>query len=396
MAYFPHAFKKVFVGSSFVTTGVTTDTLTAGQFGFFNSKTFAPVAVAGATATANPSVILAAGSYHSVDKVGAHGGFKESQKSQIITPRDIQRVWKVVGRAAQQQIVTVGWDGTNANTAPQFTCGQNYHLRIDLTGSPALRLLGRNAYHTFDVFTGCCTNVDTPEAVDPINVLLQFAAQINADPIFSQFVLADVITVDSGDAGTAPDVVNPTTYTVLTDSGDIEAAVGALRLTVAYVDTTFGNASFDPMDHFELEPLIIRDAQLVDETGNPCPEFDQLTFTQSLATITSQGLGERVLRDYILFSRYRQDRYTTDARMREAENMDFVHTAITRSSLYDAYFILHTVGRKSNPSGVYDNDQYLIQLNVPHSTSMTTFESWIAAYLTSVTTGVALENYTGA
>jgi hypothetical protein len=395
MAYFPHAFKKVFIGNSFVTTG-TTDALTAGQFGFFNSATHTAIAVGSATVTANPSVILAAGSYHTVDKVGAHGGYKESQKSQIIKPRDIQRVWKVVGRNAQQQIVQLGWDGTNANTAPKFVCGKNYHLRIDLTGSPALRLLGRTAYHVFDVNTGCCTDVDTPEAIDPIYVLLQYAKQINEDPIFSHFVTADVLTVDGVDGGTDPDVVNPDTYVQLTDSGDIESAIGALRLTVAYVDTTFGNCSFDPLDHYELEPLIVTAAQLVDESGDPCSEFDQLTYTQTQAPITSQGTGESVLRDFILFSRYRQDRYSTDPRVREAENIDFVHTAVNRTGVYDSYFILHTVGRKSNPSGIYDNDQYLIQLNVPNGTSMASFESWIASYVTSVSTGVTLENFSGA
>jgi hypothetical protein len=395
MAYFPHAYKKVFIGNSFVTTG-TTDTLTAGQFGFFDAKTFAAVNVAGATVAAHPSVLLAAGSYHTTDRLGAHGGYKESQKSQIIRPREIQRVWKVVGRNPQQQIVQLGWNGSNAGTAPKFVCGQNYHLRIDLTGSPALRLLGRTAYHMFDVNTGCCADIDSPEAVDPINVLLQLAKQINEDPIFSQFVSADVLTVDGGDSGTAPDVVNPTTYTPLTDATDIGNAIGALRLTVAYIDTKFGNCSFDPMDHFELEPLVIRDAQLVDEDGDPCSDFDQLTFTQTQAPIISQGTGEKVLRDFVLFSRYRQDQYTTDARKRQAEDMDFVHTAIDRNALYDIYFILHTVNRKSNPSGVYDNDLYLIQLNIPHSTSMTSFESWITSYVNSVSTGVAIENYTGA
>jgi hypothetical protein len=163
-------------------------------------------------------------------------------------------------------------------------------------------------------------------------------------------------------------VVDPNTYVPLTDATAISNAIGALRLTVAYVDTTFGNCSFNPLDHFELEPLVVRDAQLVDESGNPCSGFHQLTFTQTQAPITSQGTGEKVLRDFILYSRYRQDQYTTDPRKREAEGMDFVHTAINRSSLYDTYFILHTVSRKSNPTGVYDNDLYLIQLNIPHLT----------------------------
>jgi hypothetical protein len=45
---------------------------------------------------------------------------------------------------------------------------------------------------------------------------------------------------------------------------------------------------------------------------------------------------------------------------------------------------------------VYDNDQYLIQLNIPHSMDMSSFESWITSYVNSVATGVALENFSGA
>jgi hypothetical protein len=286
MAYFSHAFKKVFVGSTFVTTG-TTDTLTAGQFGFFDAKTFAAVNVAGATATAHPAVVLAAGSYHTVDKVGVHGGYKESLKSMVIRPRNIHRVWKLTAREATHSSVLVGWDAVNADTAPKFVCGRNYHLRVDLTGSPALRLLGRTAYHTFDVFTGCCSNVNSPEAVDPLYVLLQFAKQINDDPVFSK------------------------------------------------------------------------------------------------------------LRELILSNSYRQEHYHTDPRLRTVEDMDFVHSVVDRNGLYDSYFILYSASRNSNPSGVYDNDQFLIQLSLPNQTNIASFESWVNSYLGSAGAGVTIENFLG-
>jgi hypothetical protein len=44
---------------------------------------------------------------------------------------------------------------------------------------------------------------------------------------------------------------------------------------------------------------------------------------------------------------------------------------------------------------VYDSDLYLIQLSVPENTNMTTFETWFGNYMTSVTTGVALEDLSG-
>lgn len=394
MSYFPNAFKKVFVGTTFVTTGKT-ENLTAGQFGFFNTKTWTAVDAANANVTTNPNVVFALGNYHTVDKIGTHGGYKESIKSQIINPRQVHRFWKVRGRSPQQQVVQLGWNGTSAATAPAFVCGENYHLRIDVKGSPALRFLGHNAYHMFDVNTGCCTNIDAPEAVDPIYVLLQFAKQINEDPIFSHFVFADVITTDGADAGTDPDVVNPNTYVPLTNATAISTAIGALRLTVAYVDTKFGDCSFDPRDHYELEPLVVSSAVLVDETGNPCSGFKQLTFTETQAARTTDGSGEQILRDLILSNNYRQEPYQTDPRRREAEDINSVHTNVSRSTIYDTYYILYTVPRNSNPTGVYDNDLYLIQLSVPENTVMTTFETWFGNYMTSVTTGVALEDLSG-
>jgi hypothetical protein len=391
MSYFPHAYKKVFIGGTFVTSGKTQD-LDAGEFGFFEPNTWTALSVVGADAANQPRVVLALGSYNTIDKIGTHGGYKESVKSQIISARHVHRFWKVKGRPAQQQIIVLGWDGTNENTAPQFKCGQNYSLRIDLKGSPALRLLGRNLYHTFDYSTGCCADVETPVAVDPIVVLLELAKQINEDPIFSHFVSAEVVTTDGGSGS---EVIDPDTYTPVTDPEDIEVVVGALRLTVAYVDTTFGNCSFDPLDHYEMEPLVVTSAQLVDESGDPCVNFKQLTFTETQAPRTADGTGEMILRDLILFNNYRQNPYHTDPRRREAEALDAVFTNVSRTGIYDTYYILHSVPRKSNPSGVYDDDLYLIQLHVPEDTNMTAFESWMTAYMDSANSGVALEDLSG-
>jgi hypothetical protein len=394
MSYFPNAFKKVFVAGSFVTTGKT-ENLTAGQFGFFDTKTWTAVTTGNANVTTNPQVVLAMGSYHTVDKVGAQGGYQESIKSQIINPRQVHRFWKVKGRSAQQQIVQLGWDGSDDTTAPKFVCGHTYDLRIDLKGSPALRFLTHNMYHTFSVSTGCCTSIDTPESVDPISVLLQFAQQINEDPLFSQFINAAVVTTDGVDSDSQPDEVNPDTYVPLTDSGDIDAATGALQLTVAYADTRFGDCSFDPRDHFELEPLIITSAELTDETGDACSDFKQLVLTETQAPRTADGTGEMILRDLLLSNNYRQEIYQTDPRMREAEDISSVFTNVSRSGLYDTYYILHSAARHSNPSGIYDNDLYLIQISVPEDTNMTTFETWFGNYMTSVATGIALENLSG-
>ena len=398
MSYFPHAFKKVFVGlySGFVTSGKPEDLMGGiGWYGFFDAKTWNAIDVGDADVADFPQVLFMGGSYHSYDVVGPYGGFQESNKSKPINPYYVHRFWKVGPRTPVPQVVYVGWDGTNASSAPKFQCGQNYSLRIDLKGAPAVRLLGHNFYSRFDVLTDCCADSEDLEYVDPIEVLLAFARQINADPIVSQFITADVITTDGGDAGTAPDVVNPDTYTPLTDAEDIEAAIGALRLTVSYVDTLFSNCAYDWNDYVGVDQVFIGSAELVDEGGNACPAFDQLVFTEAQGSVTAEGSGPQILRDLLLSEAYRQEVFHPSARRREVNgmaNLFNTHPLRDVDTRFSSYYILYSVPRRSNPSGVYDNDQYLVQLSVPEGEDMSGFEEWMSNYLDSTGQGVVLED----
>jgi hypothetical protein len=395
MAYFPNAFNKIFVVQTFVgNLGVLDNDTSAGMSngyaGFFDAKTWKVVPTSDAAINLHPQVVFAMGSYRAtVDKIGMHGGYKETVKSQVIDSRYVHRFWKVTGRAAVGQIVQLGWDSDNAATAPVFKCGQTYHLRIDVKGSPALRLLDHHVYHTFDVRTKCCVNTDTPESVDPVSVFLSFAEQINRDPIVSQFINATVID----DGGT----VNPNTYVVLTDSGDIADATAALVLTVGYTDTTFTFCSFDPRDHYELEPAIISSAQLVDETGYACSDFKQLTFTETQPPLTSEGMGGAILREMILFQEYRQEPFPWDARKKDIH--DFINLGgnlVVPYYIYDSYYILHSTPRQYNPTGVYDNDLYLLRVCGlrDFSNILTDFETWFTAWLSSAESPVRLEDLT--
>ena len=78
--------------------------------------------------------------------------------------------------------------------------------------------------------------------------------------------------------------------------------------------------------------------------------------------------GETLLRDSLMFDRYKQNYYhqgNKDAvRMNEIEQMGVSNYGITRSALYDVFYVLHTVPRFNNPTGVFDNDQYLIKIGV--------------------------------
>lgn len=151
-----------------------------------------------------------------------------------------------------------------------------------------------------------------------------------------------------------------------------------VELVSAYADTQFGDCSFDPKDHFEKQPIEIV-ASIVDESGDPCA-------TSCLSTVDVQsaqqgkGFGETLLRDMILFKRYRQEDFKTDPRLREVLG-DTVLDDIGRNTKYSYLYILHSVPRKANPSGMMDNDQYLVKIAFPDASfsnaSVAQFEAWV-------------------
>lgn len=462
--YFNHAFKKVFVSAvatgaiSLRTTGSTAD-LTAGQIGLFDAKTYQALAAAPAAGT-NQKFILAQGSFRVNDKIGPyHGGYKESIKSKEINPKYVSRFFKVTAVTPLTQIVDV--------SGLDITCGNTYQLRVDIKGSPALRTLKRYAYHTLDAYSGCCADgCDAPCNGDPVDenvILLQWADQLNEDPIMSQFVRAyvlgtavattgttsvaaanlykitaipstatyevgnfvsgtgvgagaKIVSIDSATAitvdkpntaagtGVAITVTQPLeteTYVPVTGAGAADV-VGTLRIEAAYEDTKFGNCTFFPNDHYELEPIRIY-VSAVDESGDPCAlKLDINSSTGTGVTVVQEarqasGVGDTVLRDLILFKRYLQDPFpdglsVDSLRMREVQG-DTSLTEIDRNGLYDQVCLLHSVPRFNNPSGTFDNDQYLLVVNVPTGTSTTAFTTLITNILTAGGNNIPLEQF---
>jgi hypothetical protein len=434
--YFPHAFKKSYYASSTTlrTTGSTAD-LTVGQIGFFKASDFTAL-----SAAQNAPFIFAQGSWYTSDKIGpVHGGYKESVKSKAINPKYISRVITVAAKTARQQIVKV-----DASACTGLTCDTTFRLRLDVKGAPALRFLNHQLYKTLDGYTGCCDASNNP--IDQTVVLLKWADQVNEAPLLKDFVQAKVwkeaytavnidptaasativvanadrtkfvagdkvvaagipanalvVSVganDSASAGNAnvvlslaatsstnvtASVFNPVvtaTYTPATSSlGNVNSH---LDLIGAYVDTTFGNCTFTPTDFYNLEPLFIY-ASAVDESGEPCAT-SCFSVSETQAPVQASGLGETVLRELILDSRYRQEAYPDSTRvdslrMREIE-ANPVFAEITRSSLYDQVLVLHNVPRWNNPSSTFDNDQYLIVINVPTGTSTSSITSFLTA-----------------
>ena len=394
MAYFNHAFNKTFVGTAgFVQGGEATNELGIGQFGFYDPKTWQQYEEAPEKCC---PLVLVAGSIHPLDKIGKfHGGYAESVKSKTINPKYLHRFYKVLPCAPQQMQITIGtnydnYDNTrpnfglcNANSGTEvdktFYCGENYDLRLDIKGSPALRFLTRNDYFTANAYTGCCPiDAIAPVPVNPLLVYIQWAYMLLNSPLINPFILVDVTYSDDlgvtwqqiGD-GTSSTTNLALLLGYIQDPASIpgniiapEDTLAGLIVTGAYEDTRFGDCTFYPSDSIIafLEPVKLY-ASEVDNTGDPCV-FGGVCVYNTCQALQLKGTGENVIRDLILTEGYMQQPFYTgqDLRIREITNGTDVTDAIDRAGYYTRYYIQHSVPRFNNPTGTFDNEQYLLEI----------------------------------
>ena len=204
MAYFNHAFCKVMWGAS-------PDPLAPTATGYLNAAgtnsvdllpnngvgtfTFADQSVVGwpsvaVAPTGGEPLTLVSTALYQNDKVGPfHGGYQETTKSKMINPKFINRFYRVDEQLPVANIIGIGATPnidltTSPECCPQFFCNETYELRLDLKGSPTLRMLNHNAYEIACAYTGCCDG-PTPEEVDPAIVMQTWMNYIVNDPIFS-------------------------------------------------------------------------------------------------------------------------------------------------------------------------------------------------------------------
>ena len=81
-----------------------------------------------------------------------------------------------------------------------------------------------------------------------------------------------------------------------------------------------------------------------------------------------QTQGETVIRSLLMSERYMQNPFNQgnadSSRIREIEGFDPILAAVDRNINYKVYYLQHSVPRFNNPSGVFDNDQYLYEIYV--------------------------------
>lgn len=303
------------------------------------------------------------------------------------------------GADATLTITSVNGSSVDGECCFEFLCDETYYLRLDIKGSPALRFLNHQVYNTLDHYTGCCPAGSlSPTPVDSTLVMIGWASQIMDTtrnvPYLSDFIYPVVISETVGGStywlyppGTnlssltaAPTGVVYGTWDNYVSPGHTTGECAGLVLFGAYVDTTFGNCSFQVSDFYEVEPIQIY-ASMVDYTGDPC-KFEGICVNRTECLgLQGTGFGETVIRDLILSESYRQNFFATDIRIREITQGDNVFNVINRNTRYFRYYLLHSVPRFNNPTGVFDNDRYMLEI-ITNARSAN-FESTVNAWLTA-------------
>jgi hypothetical protein len=275
--------------------------------------------------------------------------------------------------------------GVGANCCKKFYCGETYTLRVDVKGSPAMRLLNHNSYIIASAYGGCCPDGSiAPVEIDSTLIFIQWAEAIHRYPVISPFM--QLIVVDQNGyplyaPGTDPaflaTVPNSTTWDKYVSPGYLTNECAGMVLNGAYVDTKFQNCTFQISDFYELEPVRLY-ASEVDLNGDPCA-FDGVCVITECQGRQAMGYGESVARDVILSEQYRQNFFSSDFRIREITQGYSVFDYIDRNLLYTRYFIQHNVPRFNNPTSTFDNDQYLLE--VITCGQVTAFEDFVTDWL---------------
>lgn len=359
MAYFNHAYVKGMLATSIEDSDAqATTSLNAAELGLVDASDYQTVAFPASAAAGNipAESMLVVGNYNQTDTLGnnpARGGYAESIKSKIIKKNYITGLWSApcVTTAAEYIEITVPDTCLKCDGS---TTDQN-QLRIDIKGDEVLRFLNRFSYVTLDYRECCSTGTDVPGAT----VVAHWVTRINEDPLLKNFITASAVSGGSTD--------------------------NVLKLVIDYTATFFDNCSYDTRDHYGVAPLRVS-VSPVDDDGNACTNTCMTAAVSGVAVtdfgkneafaiaVKKETTGEQVIEKLILDGRYRQDGgwnqgNRDSARLREVQNGDALlkcgAALVDREAFYKVYYIQHSVPRFNNPTGVFDNDQYVYEIFVP-------------------------------
>lgn len=366
-------YSKVFVipaGKTLLAAGTTTALDTTGQLGIFNAATYA--AVAAPTFPAVKAILFAQGTPDLSALPVPAGVRNETDKSHIIQARKIVG-WKgKQGQTGQNQIVTVGYDGTDTTKTISGRCDEIKHLYIRFTGKP-IENLSPGGYIVHVQANGPCCDTCGDNCSDVVGCT--FRDQFYDELMTRQFPGGILVSK----------YVNITKLDGTNTTPDPDVAVCGLRFESAFVGRTTNLCYYDIFP-YEADPIHIEITTYdPDWNASPCPDSD-FPITELQAVEYAVGSGEAIIRieerskmdDYRFFSR--------DLGIRLAEGTTlYTNPAAT----YDEYILTFDFDWSVLGWSEIYNDRYDLHFYfVTGSAEGTAFRTAMNTYVTAANTSL--------
>lgn len=282
----------------------------------------------------------------------------------------------------------------------EFFCDQTYDLQISLGGQGVLSVLNHEVPRGVSAYGGCCpVDPEADKRIDSTLIFIQWAQRITEVNYFAPFIrpivydqLGAPLFATAAEA-VAAGYASSAVWSEYVSPGYITNTLGGIRFNGAYTDTTFSNCTFQYSESTGIvSPVLINDMSITSDATLPCK--DTLCFVHETHGFLGQGFGEDVVREFIDDAPRRTNMFAEDLRFREIENGNLL-SSFNRNGLYTRYIIDHFVPHYENNETTFSDVNFELNIYIPCSggttPTVTAFETFMNAWLTSVNSTVALE-----
>lgn len=350
-------FKKVFVttNNTLLPSGTTT-ALEQCQLGIFNADTY--------SATTTPdwstakTLIIAQGTPDLSYMPKGAGIPNQTDKSKVITGKTITGWRKKAYSAGQQQIVTIGYDGTDTDKTISGKCDEIKHIYLKLTGRPIEKLIPGGLIVHVQAQGPCCeTCGDSCADVSGELFADEFISQLGQYRMLGGIPLSKFVLIEKIESGTS----------------------FGIKFTGAFVEHTTDTCYFDRFP-YNADPIHIQ----VNE-WDPNWHGDRCASTYPVTVIQDPeypfGDGQYVIR-YEAEAIGWDNRYYNkfDIFLRQAEAQ---YLCTDPSENYDKYTLSYSVHYHVLGYSQIYTDNYELEVFV--KTGQTAFKTAINSYISSVT-----------
>jgi hypothetical protein len=259
MSFYQELPYPVIVGTGSIQTSGGTENLKPGQIALVDAETYQALNV-GATVVEHPRVLVASGSWHTVDSLSKFiGGLKQSIKTETFQAKDVIEFHRSKPIPLTQDILQIGWDGVNSCDSLSFDCGTSYFFKVDVSGEDVFRTYSRPLYRFIELRTDCCSDsgdcaTGCDNSTDPTYYAKKLADLINNDVELKYFVKAEPVI-----SNYAATTANYRNYNIqVCDNGDVLALT---TIASAYPTKTITRLSrLNSTSTYQLQDLITNGA----------------------------------------------------------------------------------------------------------------------------------------